>query len=305
MKKFYSILLALIITGLFSACSDGEKHIIELRLEKGKTYTQHLVSSMGMKQTVMNKQESTEVGMTASMSFTVKEVAGDQYELEVVYDKLSLDLQDMPLAQSLMSAETIDQSNMLKALTGQPFTMTITRSGEIESIKGLDKLFAEFLRQANDSLGDSEKLELEAQLQKTYGEKALRNNFQQAFMFLPGEPVAIGDEWYDTLQVRGELPMQFESRFKLVDIKGNNYILSNISNLNVESSTGSNSAGIQMNLSGEANGEMKIDTSSGWINESKLTQSIHGELSYPGNRLFPDGLTMPINVEIKMNMSAE
>jgi hypothetical protein len=297
MKKFYSILLAFTIASLFSACSDGEQHLIELRLEKGKTYQQHLTSSMGMKQTVMSKEESTNIGMTASMSFTVQEIVEDHYELEVMYSKLSLDLQDMPLAQSLMNPESLDQNNMLKALTGQPFTMTISKSGEIKDIKGLDKLFAKFLNDSNQGLGDSEMLELESRVQSTYGEEAIRNNFQQAFLFLPGKPVAIGEEWYDTMQIKGELPIVLESTFKLVDIKGDNYILSSISNMNVGGSE-TKSSGIQMNLSGEANGEMKIK-------ESKLLQSIHGDLSYPANRLFPDGLTMPINVEIKMEMTGE
>jgi len=167
--------------------------------------------------------------------------------------------------------------NSLAALVGQNLIITISPRGETLNVDGIDALVQRML--AKDKSAFVGRIELE---------KTLKNNMlDQAKQFLgitefSESPVAVGQSWTTTNIKQSMVPLLMSTQYTLMSNQND------IATLAVRSKLSPNTKispkltpdnPIQISMSGNQSGVMRVDERSGLISSFELHQRILGKIS--------------------------
>ncbi len=291
-----SKLLNLVLVLLILASCQTEKTDLQLNLEKGKTYHQVTNLKSLIKQNIAGQDINMEMIVQGDMSYTVKSVTENGYEMDVEYNRLNLSMQ-LPNGTMEFNSEKQDVfSKILAAMKNKPFQITMTKKGKITDIKNIDQLFGSAFDQFPE-IPANQKAQIKAQLQKAYGKEAFKGNIEMSTAVYPEKPVAKGDSWEIKTNLNSGMSANITTTYTYAENNTDYHLItgnSKIVTANKEAYTKMNGMPTKYDLKGDMTSQIKVDKTSGWIIEAKIKQDIKGDVYIKTN---PDA-----SKEMKMSM---
>ncbi len=282
-----------------------KKYELGLNLKVGETYSQKIVGSMEMEQDVSGFTQKINTTMTGGMNYKVVQYENDQYEMEVWYTQIGMEM-DTGYATMNFSSDSDDpddpMSPFMKALVDKPFNMSVHRSGTVKDIRGLSEIFSSLFDEYPE-IPETEKAQITAQLQESYGDKALRGNMEMLLAIYPSEAVAIGDHWNNEINIGAGMEMVIKNDFSLTEVTGEHITISGISEIgNSGESTQLSGMDASFSMKGQMDSTIKIDPKTNWILEATIVQNITGTISLAESPQVPGGMDVPFTMIQRMNV---
>lgn len=307
MRTLTAILCALI----FISPVSGQKTKLSLNLNQGESYKQISHSKVTINQDVYGMKMDIVLDMDASMSFLVKAVSDEGYDLEVTYDWMKMKM-ELPQTTMDFSSEKNDEndlfSSILGEMKGQVLKMKMSRLGRVTDIEDVEGKWDAII-DGFDQFSEQEREQVKTQLMNSYGGKAISGSIESYTAIFPDKKkVKKGAEWTIETKTDAGMPFSASNTYTLESIESDFVILSCVSS--VKSSEPdkyieTNGMMLKYNLAGESTSTLKVDKESGWIREAKIEQSIKGTSRIQANEQIPDGMSIPMTIVSATEISSE
>ncbi len=304
MKTLYILLLS----ALTATLSTAQKTNLRFNLEIGKTYTQIMNSKSNIVQEIAGQKMDITMGIKGGMTYLVKAVNDDTYDLEVRYKHLNMTMQ-LPQMTLQFNSEESDKEDILSQILAEmidkPFYIKIAKNGKIEAVKNIEALFTSAFNKF--SLSEAETLQVKNQLSKAYGEEAFKGNMEMATAIFPDSPVVIGDKWTITTKLASEMTADINTIYEFKAENKDHYLIQGRSKIETTNKDTyiETTAGMPMkvDLTGTMVSEIKVDKNSGWIIEANIAQEMQGNMQFKENSALPDGMTVPMTIKNEMTIT--
>ena len=292
------------------AWAQGEKLELRLRLKQGDTYRLKTTVEQRINQTVGADARATEQTFAVGYRMTVESVDADgNMKASTKYDSV-LFRQKGPAGaveyDSVHPPKQVPQAaRPFAALVGLGFSTTITPTGRITAVEGLEAMFAEMLRKLELPEGPA-KAAVRKTLAEQFGEEAMKQSLQNMFALYPEMPVAVGETWERRVVVTKGFPVVIDGAYTLtsradgvarVAVKAT--ISPNDAAGPVELGTGK----MGYELRGEQSGTAEVDEATGWTRSLTTTQLLGGTLRFQGAGGVAE-VTSPVTIQEKVTLEA-
>jgi hypothetical protein len=310
--KTKTILVLLMALPLL-ACGSKEKHTLEFNLNKGEVYSYTMQSDVSTTQSMMGQEMTTGIKMNAKTHYDVTDVQGDVYSLNMFYDamrmEMNTDMGAMGGTQNIVidsetAAETVTPDNpgaIFKAMTKVPFSITITKKGEVKSAEGFESMTEEMIAAMGEDMDAQSMAEAQANLTEQFNSDAVKAAIEQMASYFPENPVSIGESWNKTTSIKsGQFTFNLDMKYTLQSIEDNIAVLKMDGTLNVpEESAKLDMQGMEatLTLSGTQTGTMNVDMNTGWTTQMDAVQDLTGNIGVMG-------MAIPMTMTSKTTMSA-
>ena len=294
MKK---LLTAVFLLFAFSV-SFAEKPI-QLRLEKGKTYTQVSNINSKVSQFVQGMSIDIEMSIVSTTSYKVLDVKDTLLFAEVSFSSLKTTVKSPMGVQELSSdsKNVNDPSSMLmQELTKNPFKVTLTQSGrvvEIDANTAIEKAVNSVV-----ALSDDQKAMVKGQFFEQFGNAAIRQNLENTFSYYPPKNVK-GEKWNSVQKIKTSLALVLNNENEVTDVNNENVTVKYVGEMSSpENAEPANLNGMSAKyaINGTTEGDVTIDVKTGWIIKSTFSQNLKGNLEFLPNAQMPNGMQVPITI---------
>src|SRR5262245_9916719 len=222
MKKLTLLLTLATITQF----SFGQKQRLGFNLVVGETYYHVMRSDSKVKQEIGGQENTINMSTSGKLAFNIVGLKDSVYEMSVTYQKLSMTMTS-PAGNTTASSEKKEDDDIMSQILGafvdKPFLMTMTKTGTIVGVKNLDSVFERALEKFTQ-LSPEQKVQLKDQLMGSYGEKALKGNFELVTAIFPYVPVERGSTWTRKTKIEAGMEVNLSTTFEFKE-KGDNYNL--------------------------------------------------------------------------------
>jgi hypothetical protein len=296
MKKLFT-LLALV---LVCVAVHAKKYDLGLNLEKGKEYHQNTSSNMTISQNMQGMD--IEIGMVvkADMVYKIIDIKDGNYQMEVSYKSMGMQMES-PQGSNGFSSENAKEgdmmSTMLSKMCKRPFNVSMTKTGKIVEVQGLEGLFSGLFDGLD--IAEPQKQQIVGQLEQSYGEDALKQNLEMATAIYPEKSVAVGDKWEQTGKIESNMSVTVSTTYELKEVGDDYYHIHGDSKMeNDIDAPFMKQQGMDMRveLNGTMISEIKVDKKTGWIKEVNIKQDLSGNTRIKGNAQMPDGMNIPMKI---------
>lgn len=295
---------------LLASCGEkGEKILIKLNLEAGKTYQIETIIEQKISQTIegVTQQMRQTIGNGFDYAVVEKDRDGSvkvQITYTSVYIKQSSDMGAVEY-DSKNPPETIPAiAQSYAPLVGLGFSARFSSTGKVSEVSGIEEMYDQVI--AKMDLPDGpQKANIEKALKDQFGEKAITEMMEKSMTMYCSKPVGIGDSWSSDYSITQGMPMHLENEWILTERKNGIAFVDVKSKVSVDTDAPGLDMGgfkIKYNVSGEQSGSMEIEESTGWVQSSTLTQNLSGTLEMEKNPTMPDGMSWPITLESTITM---
>lgn len=306
MKKLFTLLFLL----TFSVSAFAQKSGLSLNLQKDQVYKQTTTSSSTIVQDINGQKLNMVMTMNGTMSYRVKAVNANGFNMEASFDNLSMAMQ-LPQGAVEFSSEKNDPNDVFSRILGsmknKPFRLVMSKSGKVTEIQDIDALWGTAINQFSE-LSDAQKAQIQEQIMKSYGEAAMKGNIESATAIYPEKLVNKGDKWTVSTKLEAGMAADLTTDFQYAEnsadhalIKGN----STIATANKDAYIETNGMPMKYNMAGSQVSEIKVDKKTGWILEAKINQNMKGDAHIKDNPQVPGGLTIPMTVATEMTISGK
>ncbi|MGE5107679.1 MAG: DUF6263 family protein [Sphingobacteriales bacterium] len=304
MKTICSVIFTLI----FLAPCQAQKQNLILKLEAGKQFKHTTISTSTIHEVLNGQDFDMVIKLKGTLSYLVKAVNEKDYDLEVKYESLDMTMQ-LPQGTSEFSSEKNDEqdipSSMLAAIKNKPFQIKMTQQGKVTEVKNIESVweaaFSKFSQIPEEQLAP-----LKAQIIKAYGADAVKGSIEMLTAFFPGKPVSKGDSWTVNTKLEAAMSADLTTVYKFAE-ENKDYKLitgsSKIETTDKDAYIETNGMPMKYNLTGTMLSEIKVDKSTGWIIEGKVTQEIKGDAIIKENPKMPDGMKIPMTIKNEITIS--
>jgi hypothetical protein len=170
--------------------------------------------------------------------------------------------------------------------------MEVNSEGEITKLEGLSAII--------NAVGDSttvEGAEARRQMAQSFSDTAIRSMMQQSLNIFPDHPVRPGDTWKKSYSMSiGPMAMKIDNEFKLTSVTGNTAHVDVTAKITGGGGGGTEETeNMSITLTGDQKGTMDVEVGTGLVTDSKLKQTITGDMSMAGMKV-----PMTINSDIHM-----
>ena len=292
---------------LFAEPSD--KLELRLRLKQGDTRHVTTTVEQHIEQTVGRNQQATEQMFGVGYAMSVEGVdASGNMKVATRYEFVRLRQKGPAGALEYDSTNPPKQipqaAKSFAALVGLGFTATITPTGKVTAVEGLDAMFAELLRKLELPDGPS-KAAVQRILTEQFGEPAMKEHLENMFTLYPDAPVAVGESWQRRVVVTKGFPVVIDGTCTLKDRSGGTAHIEAKAMLSPNEAAGPVELGtgrMSYELKGEQSGTAEVDEATGWTRSITTTQLVSGTLRFQGSGT-PE-TTSPITIRGKVTMES-
>jgi hypothetical protein len=284
------------------APSSAQKVKPALKLVKGSTYYNVSSITTTINQTINNNAVSYNVGMGVTMANKVLNKQDTVYNLEVSYQHIDMKMQmstgtteynsDKPGAQDPFS-------QVLSAILNKPFYVSISTSGKVLSVTGINEVLDAIFKTVN--LPDTSQVkQLRAQFSQSFGEKAFKGNLMQTYSIYPTILVAKGDKWQVNSLIESVMTANVQTVYQLQDITPTSYLVhgdGKLASVNT-GNTQVNDMPVKYNLTGTIISDITLDKATGWITQDTQKENVTGDFQILDNPTVPGGMTIPMTVNV-------
>jgi len=170
--------VALVLGGLTAPAAYGQDAVkLEWKFNKGDKFYVEDISTMKQKIELMGKGFEQTLKTTMVTSYTVKDKTTDGAVLQQKIENVNVQ------SQGGLGG---DMDKMMEKLKGAQFTITIGQGGKITKFEG----YEEFIKTLTEGMEETAKF-----VKMLLTEDVLKKSAEEAFGFLPAEPVKMGDTW--------------------------------------------------------------------------------------------------------------
>jgi len=276
---------------------------LALNLPEGYRFNTETTVNMIVEQEFMGIRYNTQMDIVTLLQMEVRELTPDSnYILSASYEKMDIRVSSILINMEVSSETTFSGdslSGILKLLRGKEFEIEMSHKSEISDIRGIDELIIETV--GSGSLPEDQKAEFTRNLIQSIGKEAIQDNYRSNASFYPGKSIKTRDQWETGMNlVKSGIPMYMNSRIRIKEIKGNEAILTAESKL-VPQKPGSresiDAAENQFyNFSGNEVSEKRMDTRTGLILESIISQNIAGTIRTPSPEEGGEEIVIPFKI---------
>lgn len=297
--KHTSVTIILFVSMVLAGCPVAKKSIesvrLKLNLEKQKTYTYSLNTHFDMEMLMMSQKIGTGLDMDYRYLLNLDKIdsAGNTVLRSTIGDvKMKADVMGMSMGYD--SRERVDTSHqdpmsanirrMFAGMLGKTFQVTLSPSGEIQNIAGLEDIVTGM---TNNLPGDEQdKAGMKDKLNESLNQQQIRQAFGQVFNLYPDKPVKIGDHWKRevALGIKGMNSNQAIT-YTVSDITPDKVVLDLKGE--IRSSTDkqlTDSTNKLPVMNGSEAGTISIDRTSGLATSGSIDLNIKGEITLQGKK---------------------
>jgi len=191
------------------------------------------------------------------------------------------------------------------ALAGLGFKSTVTPTGKVTAVEGLDAMFAEMVRKLELPDGP-QKAAVQKALNDQFGEDAMKQNLQNVFALYPEKPVAPGDSWQRRVVVSKGFPMVIEGTYTLKSRSGGVAHVEIRATLSPNEAAGPVELGtgkMSYDLKGEQSGTADVEEATGWTRSLTTNQTVAGGLRFQAAGGVPE-TNNPITIQEKVTIES-
>ncbi|GMV92047.1 MAG: hypothetical protein AMXMBFR82_18250 [Candidatus Hydrogenedentota bacterium] len=298
-RSFVLAVLAFLFVGILHA---QEKHTLRLNLEPGQEFQQRMAMTQTIDQVMNGITITMNQDMTLDYAYKVTDRdADDVATVECTYQRIASKVSTQGMAVSYDSANTDTpvsaEFRPMAAMVGKSFTMRISPLGTVESTEGLSEILDAVV--AEMSMEGPAREQVIANMKNQFGEEAMKDLIEQAMAIYPSEPVAVGDTWKKTLDIRQVVPMQLDNTWVLKEVNNDTATLevtSLIAPPGDDTKVDMMGMELDVRLEGAQSGTSTIDRKTGWVVSSTVNQNVDGEMVFPAEAGAPTGMTIPIGI---------
>jgi hypothetical protein len=304
MRKFQVLLVVFFVAFSLQA----QKTKISLNLEKGKIYSQGMEANIIIEQDVQGQKFNIDMTTKGVMSYLVKEKNASDYDLEVRYKSMTMNM-NLPQGNMEFSSEIDDvkdvMSTVLRELIDKPFEVKMSMEGKITEVKNIESLFDSVIDQFPE-IPEEQKEQLKSQMKNAYGAKAFKGNIEMVSAIFPDKPVRIGEIWHVTTNLESGFAAVVDTDYKLLEINSDYYLIQGDSKIKTKDKdvyVQNNGMDVRYDLSGTLLSKIKVDKITGWIISADVDQKLDGNTYVKANAQIPDGMTIPMTIRNKMKIT--
>jgi hypothetical protein len=152
-------------------------------------------------------------------------------------------------------------------------------------------------------------MQYKMQMEQSFGEKSFKGSFQDSFAVFPAAPVGVSDQWLANTSLESIITAQIKTTYTLQATTDNTYQIHGDAMVSSPSNTEFKQvSGMPMryiNFKGTSTADIKLDKSTGWIKQSKVTKLIKGIVEIKDNPKVPGGATFPMTIAGDMTTSGK
>jgi hypothetical protein len=294
---------------LFSCGDNSDKITLQYNFKQGDILKQNIVMSVDLVQKFMEQEMKVGLVMNMKSTFEVKEVRNDNYTVEVKYKELKLEtgLPGVDAKITFDSNTTDDVATMtnfgpiFKAIIDKPFEIVISKTGKIESVKGLESFADAMINAFGDNVPEEMRQQITGQFGSQFSKESFKSQFEQNTGYFPNKPVGTGDSWdVETNTKVSNFAVKLNMNSSLKSIDGN------VVNLSIDGTVSTpegyeqeiNGVKVKIALKGSQKGTLKINKDTGWIIFSDMMINFTGEVETMG-------MKVPVYAASKITVSDE
>lgn len=300
MKLIAPVLIALTI--LFNSCSQDNSSL-KIQMAKGDVFELEMKTLNEMDQTSMGARVQMRTDITQYGNIEVKEVTSDDiFKFQLMYNRIVQQVKmtspaetsytiDTDQPDSIQSEEAIEAYKSMSLMLKKPFDVSMNKRGEVltcasaEYEAGLKKLADEnpIMKMAIDQLS------IETQ----------KAGIQSIFVVLPEGKTTAGSEWtYKSDAYTSSYPVVIESNYKVIKSDENITTLSSKGTVSINKNAKGMMAMMvkMMDLTGDVNAEIKLDSKTGLPLQNKIVTQMKGSM-----KMF--GANIPLSVKTTQDIS--
>jgi len=281
--QFYAATVLLLAFSFHSLGAD--KYTLEYNLEKGKTYTQHVVTNGNMAMNAMGQDMLMDINMEMSVQFNVIDRIDSVYNIQMLYQRVKMDMTG-PMSYSFDSDSTAKSSDnkvaaILTSIVGIPIDIQLTKAGKVLSVKGLDKL--------TGKIDAMDNVQYKQMLNQQFSESAVQKLIEQTSPYFPGKPVAIGDNWDMSMNLNANgIDIIEKLQITLKEVKDNVATLGftgTIATPEGGSVAKINGMDAKVSMEGTQTGTIQLNTKTGWNINSEINQKTSSNFEVMGQAM--------------------
>lgn len=298
MKKLATIL----IVTLLMMSSFAQKQVLELRLDKGKTYQQIFDMPMQMKYDFEGQTMEMDMNMKMSLSYKVLDAEADYYEFEARYDLLKIEVNAMGNKVTFSSdneQETNPVFKFFNEITKNSFIIKTDRKGQTIEIRGYTEMVENAI-QKFPNLSKSEKEQLKQQFAQSFNEESLKQNMTNLGNYFPSTPVGVGDEWDYSYSSNAGAIITIDGHYKIKEITSEYILIDVVAKIKTPENNDfveSNGMMMKINLDGVMTNTIKLDPKTCW------TKTSTGKMNMSGKAEVEESVTMDMSISADVIMS--
>ncbi len=306
MRTFATLLFMV----LFMNPGHAQKAKLSLNLEQDKTYKQVTHSNATINQDVYGMKMNIEITMEGSMSFLVKDVTKEGYDMELRYDWMNMTMV-LPQATMEFSSEKNDESDLFSSILGKmkeiPLKMKMDHLGKVSGLEDVESLWDSVINQFSQ-FPLEQRQQVKSQLMNSYGNKAITGSIETITAIFPEKPVKKGAQWNILTNLEAGMSSTLSTTFTF---QGNEAGFALIGGQGTMETTDkdayieTNGMMMKYDLSGTSTSQFKIDQKSGWIQEATIEQNIGGDAFIKESDQIPEGMTIPMNIRSETRITGE
>jgi hypothetical protein len=275
---------------------------LEYNLQKGVRYKQKMQIDMKINQQVIGQEMNVNSVTGTETTYIVKESTNESITMDMVYDRIRTSMNvggtvegmsggtelEMDSEEEGPIASSTDMSALYKAMIGIPVLITITKKGEVQSIRGVEKLSDAMLKSIERINIPTDKKQFAAQFTQQFNEASLKQSFERFSFCFPDRDVSVGDSWNIIMDVQYPYELSINMNMALKEVKDN------IATLEGKGDVSTPAEGIvkkergidvKMNLTGTQSCILKIDLITGWPVSAEMVLEMEGESEAMGMKI--------------------
>ena len=304
------VFVLLTLAGADRAAAQDGKLTLRLRLKQGETYRLNTVVEQRISQTGGATPQVTEQRFAVGYAMAVEAVdAAGAMTLATKYESVAFGQKGPAGAVEYDSAKEPKvmppPARPFAALVGLGFTSTVTPTGKVTAVGGLDAMFESMLKKLDLPEGPA-RANVRKVLTEQFGEEAMKQNLQNLFAFYPDAPVAVGDTWQRRVVVSKGFPVVIDATYMLKGRAGGVATIDVKATLSPNEAAGPLELGtgkMSYDLRGEQAGTAEVDEATGWTRSRTTSQLLSGTLRFQGAGGVPE-VASAVTIDEKVTLEA-
>ncbi|MDR1338725.1 MAG: DUF6263 family protein [Prevotellaceae bacterium] len=291
-----STLSLVLISVLFSCGNSGDKITLEYNLKQGEILKQNVVMNMDLVQKLGEQEMKISLVSEMKMAFEIRESQKDGYAMEIKVKGIKMTAGVPGMGNLSFDSNTdkdvatqADLGPMFKAIIDKPIESVMTKTGKLQSVKGLDKFMEAMINSFGEDTSEDVRQQITGQLGSQFSEEAFKSQLEQGLGFFPDRPVGTGDSWdYKMTTNASNFTMNIDMKSTLKSIEGN--VVSIDVNGTVSTPGGESEQEIsgikaKISLNGTQKGTLKVNRDTGWVISSDLAMNFNGNMEVMGMKI--------------------
>ncbi len=270
--------------------NEDDTYNFKYKLTKGKTYPMNLTVITTRNVSDGNQSMKLSNESKKKIDYTVQDFKDGVYTLKVTFKQYSEKLTDPSnkvFSFNTDAAKPKDQMTAMswqvyKSIIGKSYTLKMNEKGKVISVEGLTTIRTGIENSLKSTLSADDQKGLSEMLKMSLSEDAIKSQFEETMNIYPEKNLKVKESWSDENSVN-EGPLKGSSKvtrtLESVDDNATKIVVKGSQNVggtqNEKVTTPDNKEGtvkMSMNDNSTINGDIYLETESGWIKKINLTQ---------------------------------